>query len=397
MLSCDPPLKKPLRILHVFGRMAFGGAEKRTLDLMRNLDRERYRLHFCTLSGLPGELDEEARSLGGEIHPCPLGISFPRRIRRLIKEGRFDAVHSHVHYFSGVLLRAAAREAVPVRIAHFRSTHDSHADSLRRRLQRRVTCRMIDMYATHVLAVSEGVMDACWGVGWREDPRCSVIYNGLDTAPFAGPPDREGVFREFSIPAEGILHIHVGNFHAAKNHERLIGIFSEIVKRDPRSRLLLVGRGSAEFKKHFKEVVARLGLDNLVHHAGQRSDVPRLLKAADLMILPSKWEGFPGVVLEACAAGLPVVASDLAGVMEISAWFPGVIPFSLKAGDAEWASAALGQLSGNEGRIGRPATVEHFQRSAFGIHECVRKHCSIWEGNRLSSIGSKGGPSGGYP
>lgn len=364
---------------------------------MRNLDRQRYQLHFCTLTGLPGELDDEVRSLGGEIHPCPLGLSFPRHFRRLLREGRFDAVHSHVHYFSGVLLRAAAREAVPIRIAHFRTPHDGHPDSLRRSLQRRVTGRMIDWHATHVLAVSEGVMDSCWGADWTEDPRCSVIYNGLDTTPFVGPPDREGVFREFSIPADGILHVHVGNFHAAKNHERLIGIFSEIAKRDPRSRLLLIGRGSGEFEGRLGETVALLGLAGLVRHAGQRTDVPRLLKAADLMIFPSKWEGLPGAVLEACAAGLPVVASDLPGVREISSWFPGVLPLSLEAGDEEWAGAAVGRLSGNNSRIGRSASVEQFQRSAFGITECVRRMCSVWEGNRPEPIGSRGMSSGGSP
>jgi hypothetical protein len=100
-------------ILHLFGRMDRGGAEMRTLDVMRRADRGRFRLHFCALSGRRGELDEEIRSLGGEVHLLPLSASFPWKFRRLLREGRFDVVHSHVHYPSGYLLRLAAKEGTP--------------------------------------------------------------------------------------------------------------------------------------------------------------------------------------------------------------------------------------------------------------------------------------------
>ena len=76
-------------------------------------------------------------ALGGEVHPVKLGLDFPWKFRRLLSEHRFGAVHSHVHYSSGFILRLAAQAGIPVRIAHFRSTHDDHGDTLRRRLQRR--------------------------------------------------------------------------------------------------------------------------------------------------------------------------------------------------------------------------------------------------------------------
>src|SRR5579864_7335487 len=94
-----------MRVLHIFGRLDRGGAEMRTLEVMRALDRARWGFEFCCLSGLPGELDEEARSLGGKVHLLHLGPTFPLRFRALLRANGFQAVHSHIHWPSGYVLR----------------------------------------------------------------------------------------------------------------------------------------------------------------------------------------------------------------------------------------------------------------------------------------------------
>ncbi|HYW81438.1 MAG TPA: glycosyltransferase, partial [Thermoguttaceae bacterium] len=105
---------KPLAILHVHGRMGRGGAEMRTIELFRNIDREKYRFHFCATSGSAGELDDEIRALGGHVHRMPQQpIGFSRRLRQLIRQHEFDVVHSHLHFYSGYLLKLAAECNVP--------------------------------------------------------------------------------------------------------------------------------------------------------------------------------------------------------------------------------------------------------------------------------------------
>src|SRR3989304_7354800 len=104
MLVSSPSIK----ILHVFWRTSRGGAEMRTIDIIRHIDRSQYRLEYVALSGLPGTLDDEIRRLGGEVHYCPLGLTFSRRFRRLLRPEKYNVIHSHVHYFSGYLLRLAA-------------------------------------------------------------------------------------------------------------------------------------------------------------------------------------------------------------------------------------------------------------------------------------------------
>src|SRR5207244_3933921 len=118
-------------------------------------------------------------ALGGQVHYVPLGAAFPARFRRLLRERGYDVVQSHVHYFSGLILRLAADERIPVRITHFRNTDDGRRSTLPRVAYRLLNRFWINRYSTHILAVSRGAMSAAWP--WHErDPRCRVLYNGLD-------------------------------------------------------------------------------------------------------------------------------------------------------------------------------------------------------------------------
>jgi glycosyltransferase involved in cell wall biosynthesis len=330
---------KPLRILHVLGRMERAGAELRTLELMRELDRSRYQFEFCALSGLPGQLDDEIAALGGKVHLVGLGLWFPSRFRSLLKQGAFDAVHSHVHYFTGYILRLAAKEGVPVRIAHFRSTHDGRGSGLYRRAYRAVMKRWLDRHATHILAVSRRCMDLTWGSRWESDERCKVLYDGIDTSLFAGPADREGVRREFNLPCDCKVIVHVGRMDTQKNHLRLISIVRLIAAQDENVYLLLAGR-EGDMAEHVRALVSESPLNSRVRFLGVRTDVPRLLKAADLLIFPSLWEGLPGAVLEAAAAGCPVLSSEMPSMDEICECLPGVECLSLTQPDGDWVEAA---------------------------------------------------------
>ena len=370
-----------LRVLHVFGRMERGGAEMRTLDLMRNLPQSEFQLDYCSLSGLPGALDSEIKALGGRVHLCKLGVTFPQRFRKLLHENAYDVVHAHVFHFSGFILRLAAQEHVPIRIAHLRSTRDGRNDSIRRKIQRTITKRWIDIYATNILAVSRGAMSLGWREDYKADSRCQVIYNGLDLRGFFEPIDQASVRREFSIPDQSTLCIHVGNLTREKNHNRLIAIFGSYLTYDPDAFLLLVGAGENEIDKSVKNHISQAGLEDRVIMAGRRRDVPRLLLGADIMIFPSLREGLPGAVLEACAAGVPVVASALPGVQEMAAFLPLVTCKSLAESDDAWARTAhaiAANRRDSPDRVQAPRTVSE---SPFGMDACVAAISAVWRGN----------------
>lgn len=371
-----------MKILHVFGRLSKGGAEMRTLDLMRNVDQKRYAFHYCALSGLPGGLDEEVRNLGGEIFFIKLGHKFPYNFRRLLQSNNFQIVHSHVHLASGFILRLAAKEGVPKRIAHFRSMHDGKKLTFCRQMRNRVLKGWINRYATDIVAVGEGAMRAAWSKQWQADPRCRVVYNGLDISRFNDSPQPKIVRREFGLPEDCTLFIHVGRMVPPKNHERVLSIFSEIASNQPNVGLLLVGGGDRTIENKLRQKVDILKLSQKVMFAGERSDVPRLLKSSDIMIFPSLWEGLPGAVLESCAAGTPVLASDLPGIREIADQFPIYVNcLPLNTADSEWALLVKKILKDREISKNIEKNTCLFENSIFNLDRCIKSICSIYDNN----------------
>ena len=329
------------RVLHVFGSLRRGGAEMRTLEVLRRLDSLRFSFAMVALSGERGELSDQAEAEGFVVEPCVLGPGFAGRFTALLRRLEVDVLHSHVHYASGYLLWLAKRAGVRQRIAHFRNTSDGQGHGLRRQVQRAVMRRMLDRYATDILAVSEGTMVEAWCADWPADPRCRVILNGLDTSRFEAEVAPDHVRREFGWGATSSIYINVASFQPAKNQLRVVDVFHHIAQRQAGARLLLVGRDVNGYQSRVREAVERRGLAAKVTFAGERADVPRLLKAFDVLLFPSKWEGLPGAVLESCAAGLPVVASDIPGVLEIGRHFPTVRPLSLTESDGVWAQHAI--------------------------------------------------------
>lgn len=370
---------RPIRVLHVFGRMERGGAEMRTLDVMRRLDPQEFQFEFCALSGRSGALDAEVQRLGGRVHLTPLKHpGFPARFGRLLREGRYDAVHSHVHLTSGLVLWLASMNGVPGRIAHFRNTHDGRSHDGVRRVWRAAMRHLIGQTATHIVGVCEGALEAAWSRDWSVDPRCQTIYNGLDPKVFLCARERDVVRAEWGVLPDHRVYLHVGRTAPQKNHRRLLEIFADIVRRKPECRLVLVGRGTDEAAGGIARRVRDLGLQAAIIMMGEREDVPRLLQAADAMLLPSSWEGLPGVVLEACASGLPVLASDLPGVREIASRLSLVRYLPLSASNSEWAALAE-ELAMDASCVERRiAAAGSFQASVFDLDRSVEAHSRLW-------------------
>jgi glycosyltransferase involved in cell wall biosynthesis len=373
------------KVLHVLGELGWGGVPIRTLELLHYLDPERYDLCLCALSGVVGNFGSMVEAAGGRVVEIPYGLTgFSGRFVRLLRDERFDAVHSHMYYQSGNILRLAARCGVPIRVAHFRNSQERPRTSLRRRLEAALLRRWIHRYATDILAVSEEAMCKAWRENWRDDPRCRVVYNGLDPRPFETPPDRAGVLHEFSLPPHAFLCIHVGRMVAAKNHLRLIDIFAAVLRRRDNAYLLLIGVGEQGIEDAVRRRVAELGLGDRVRFCGMRKDVPRLLKASDVMIFPSRWEGLPGAVLEGCAAGVPVVASSLQTIREIAQRLPGIEIVSLDESDESWASRIACPIGSPAPVRMRHGPTERVRESVFGIEHYAEAMCSIWDGRQVA-------------
>jgi glycosyltransferase involved in cell wall biosynthesis len=337
---------EPIRILHIFGVMDRGGAEMRTLELYRALDRRRYVFEFCSLSGLHGELDDEIVALGGAVHMVKLDSGFALRFLRLLRNRRFTAVHSHVHLFTGVILALSGLAGVRKRIAHFRSTADGKGTGLWRRSRNMLLQCLLNHSATDIVGVSQAALEMVLGPSWRNDPRCQLIYSGVAVETFQVAADPVAVRKEFGFPAETKLVIHVGRLSPEKNHARLVRIFLCLAELVPGASLLIVGKRDAAIESTLASIVQNHPAGRNIVFAGLRADIGRLLASSDLMIFPSLREGLPGSVVEASAAGIPVLASDIPGISELVGLLPGLQAISLACADQYWANSALDALAG---------------------------------------------------
>ncbi|MEZ4401522.1 MAG: glycosyltransferase [Kofleriaceae bacterium] len=363
----------PLRILHVFGAMNRGGAELRTLSVMREVDRSRFALEFCALSGEAGSLTPVIEELGGRVTPCKLDVGFAPRFVRLVRARHIDIVHSHVHLASGYILALARLAGVPHRIAHFRSTGDERGDTPARAVYRRAMWALVDHNATAIAAVSAGCLDAAWGAAWHRDPRCRVIYAGVEPRRFAVDDAAASIRAELGMPADARVVVQVARFDDPKNQPLAVDAIAGV----PGAHLVFVGRGGTPLENATRAAVARHGVTDRVHFVGERADVARWLVGADLALLTSTREGLPGVVLEAVAAGTPVVASRLPGTVETAALLPGIVLRAVDDPPAAWAEAIAAALAAPRRQAELRAA---FLRSPFTRAASAAAHVALWTG-----------------
>jgi len=367
---------KPQRVLHIAGGMDAGGIEKMLIVLLRELQQTEIKSDLCVFNEKPGFFEPEVVSLGCGIKRCNLGrnvLSFAWRLYRLLKKEKYDIVDSNVLLFSGICLTIARLAGVPKRVAHLHNIRDSKKDSLMRRIRRHLLVASIRINATHIVGVSEAVLETWLGKEWHHNSKNSVRYNGLDLVPFECLRDTAWLKKEFDVPENYKTVINVGRFEPQKNHVKLVQIAnSYITEIDDKTCFICIGDGS--LKKEIEEVVRRKRLERYFRFAGVRSDVPRIMKAADAFLLPTAWEGFGVVVVEAMAAGLPIVVTNLTPIQEIINICNIGNTMPLDAKDSAWAEELKKAIDtpNNESHLDRvrssPFTVEISVQTLLNIY-----------------------------
>jgi glycosyltransferase involved in cell wall biosynthesis len=371
---------KPIRVLHVLGRLDHGGVEVWLMNLLRNLDRNAFHFDFAVHTCKPAAFDTEARQLGARILP----LDAPRRrpftyayqLRKLFKtQGPFDVVHSHAHFFSGYILRQAARHGIPNRIAHSHNDTrllDRQANGPRR-IYRRVARNWIRRYATAGYACSNWAAAALFGDDWAADDRWKVLQYGLDFSRFSQPRNRALLLQQMGIPMHRRIVGQIGRLAEQKNHQFSVQVLRELVTAGVDAHLLIVGGG--ELDSRIRGKIREAGLSERATLVGDQQDVPTYLSVMDLMIFPSVNEGLGIVALEAQAAGVPVVASDR--VPELVMVVPGMVErIPLEHGPKVWAEAVIRYL--RLPRWNSCETAKMLADSEFGLDRCVERLCTIY-------------------
>ena len=292
------------------GKWVGGGVESVIMNYYRHLDHSKVQFDFICDEDSTRIPYDEIKKLGGRVFLVPKYqnlLKYLKALEKLFKENQYRIVHSNINTLSVFPLYAAKKAGVPIRISHSHST--SNPKEWKRNLIKNILRPFSKRYATDYFACSE--LAGCYLFGNKafDQGKVKIIHNAIDIEKFKfDEVARKKLRKGFGIKDSTIVIGHVGRFVQQKNHTFLVDVFNEYYKKNPDSKLLLVGSGPLE--DEIKKKVERLGLKDSVLFLGQRDDINKLYSVMDVFCLPSLYEGLPVVGVEAQAAGLPTIFSN---------------------------------------------------------------------------------------
>ncbi len=305
----------PPTICQLLHSLSVGGAEVLAARLVRGQLRQRYRFVFACLDQL-GTLGEELRAEGFPVEVferCPgVDLRCMRRLRRFWQREQVQLIHAHQYtpFFYALAARGFGRRPPVVFTEHGRWFPDY--PRRKRILFNRLMLRRRD----RVVAVGDSVRRALVDNEGIPDHRIQRIYNGVDFSAFGRIPADRAVLRgQLGFAADDLLIVQVARLDHLKDHPTAIRTMRRVAAQRANARLVLVGEGPE--RATIEAEIERRGVGPHVRLLGLRSDVADLLHAADLFLLTSISEGIPVTLIEAMAAGLPIVSTDVGGVGEV--------------------------------------------------------------------------------
>lgn len=303
-------MKKMIRVLQVFDSIeASGGVQAVIMNAYRNIDKKMVQFDFaCYHDSGKNTFREEIESLGGKVinikclSEAGLG-EFYKQFVRICSENKYDAVHAHNIHHNGIILLAAKKAGVKNRISH---AHQSF-DEFNSKSYRRIIAKCFMILNLHVATKFVACSDQAARFLYGSKHRYIFIPNAIDLSIYKRLPTRNELRQKYGISEDEKILIHIGRMAVPKNQIFLIDIIDQL--RDSDWKLWLIGDG--ELKQNILEYIQQKNLSSKIEYLGIRADCPQLLKIANIMLLPSVYEGLPVTAVEAQAAGCYCLLSDV--------------------------------------------------------------------------------------
>ncbi|MBU5331134.1 glycosyltransferase family 1 protein [Anaerocolumna aminovalerica] len=304
-------MSEAIRILQVFAQMNRGGAETMIMNLYRNIDRTKIQFDFIVHTEEKCAFDDEIERLGGKIYRVPRYTGknhffYISTWKSFIQQHpEYKIIHGHVRSTASLYLKVCKRYGRQTIIhSHGISSGTGLSSIVKDLLQ-----YPIRYIADYFLACSKSAGTWLFGEKIVASKKFHVLNNAIDSNSFRfNKQVRNKIRKEFNIEGKYVIG-HIGRFHPYKNHTFLIDIFKSVHLKNKNAILLLVGDG--DLKESLKEKVEKENLSDSVIFTGIRSDVQDLLQGMDLFLFPSLFEGLGIVVVEAQAAGLKCIVSEI--------------------------------------------------------------------------------------
>lgn len=297
----------PIRVLHIVGKMDRAGAETMLMNLYRNIDRTQVQFDFITFTTQKGDYDEEILVLGGKIFPIIANNSIERMFKLtsfLKQHSKYQIVHAHMLLNNAFHLLAAMKAGVPHRISHSHNTSNGKSGTIANLyekfaiyLNKRLSTKKIACgkeAAEYLFNTSENV----WLLNNAIDLK---LYNEISLS-------NKNYWKTIKSDIQNLKIIQVGRLNEVKNHTFSLEIAKRLKEQGIDFTFFIVGQGPLE--DLIQKKIKGYELRENVFLLGVRSDVPKLMAGADIMLMPSLHEGFPVVLVESQAIGLKSIISS---------------------------------------------------------------------------------------
>lgn len=282
-------------------RFRLNGITSVIMNYYRKMDKSNMKIDFVVINDISEEYKEELQSNGSKIFQLarknnPIKYIFD--LKNILKNNKYDVIHIHGNSsLMAIETTIAMYNKVPVRIVHSHNTTCSY------KVLHKLLQPVLKRTANYGFACGEKA-----GKWLFKDNSYEIINNGIDLKSFTYDEKKRKEFRDKINAGNRKVIGHVGNFIYQKNHEFLIDVFNELIKKDKNYLLLLISDGA--LLEQMKEKVNKLGISKNVLFLGKTTEVSSYLQAMDVFVLPSHFEGLPVVLIEGQALGLPCFVSD---------------------------------------------------------------------------------------
>lgn len=308
------PSETKIKVLQCIRQGQIGGGESHLLSLVGNLDRDLYEPMVLSFTSGPMITRLEKMGIPAKVIHTerPFDIGKWRQIKAWLKKEKFQLIHAHGTRANSNILWAARSLKIPVVYTiHGWSFHDDQNKVVKK--IRILGEKYLTARSTINISVSQTNKET--GVKNFNRFRSVVVNNGIDPEIFNPAKRFKNVRAELNIPEDAVVHLFLARFTHQKQPLALLHSFLQVAEQHPKMFLLMVGDG--ELKEQAIEIVKNSNLQDKILLLPFRQDVPDVLHAADVFVLPSLWEGLPIALLEAMSMAKAIIATKADGTREI--------------------------------------------------------------------------------
>lgn len=368
-----------MRVLHIFSGFG-GGISSLILNLVENRN-ENFIFDTLAFSYKGGEqFCQRIQNQGGKCYTMPRfkkrGFHvFFKYLNKLLESNEYDVVHCHISgWIARMFYKVAKKHGCEKFIVHAHTTlYDSRLDrlSLMQKLNQKINYKI----ATEYMTCSDLAANYIFGEKYLKKKKCTLIPNGMKEELFSHVitnEDKDNYRNEFEIPDGVKVILHVGRFSTPKNHEGILAISEQLKRKGSAFVMVLIGDG--ERFDEIKQYVKEHKLEDIMRLPGRRSDISKLMQWADIMILPSHYEGLPTVAVECQATGTPIIISDV--VTPQCDMGLDLVRFANKDNTKQWVDIIENMASK---KLNVKCCIEKIRTNGFTAQEAGKYYCSVLE------------------